>query len=283
MTMASLSETAKRVRKRIMDQVLAQGTCPKVAEIARELSLSKDQLEPILRDLEAAICVAVQKDTHARLDYFQEEKLHEPVPEIGEIFYARPFAAFKNHYPIWVDGEQKWYGECAVEACSVSAMFPGREVIVRSVCRQTKEPVELIGRDGVLLDYSPKTLRVHLGFPLRYMFDDAIGWCDYNSFFGSEDAVNQWRKSHPEIKGITRDPVTISNFVSIIGNGRLDYNYQPTFPLLTLLRHPGKYGLTKPLPELGWHVPDPFFMPTPHMLLEMKRKGYRSFFRFRLS
>jgi DNA-binding GntR family transcriptional regulator len=88
MTMASLSETARRVRKRIMDQVLAQGTCPKVAEIARELSLSKDQLEPILRDLEAAICVAVQKDTHARLDYFQEEKLHEPVPEIGEIFYA---------------------------------------------------------------------------------------------------------------------------------------------------------------------------------------------------
>jgi DNA-binding GntR family transcriptional regulator len=86
MTMARLSETAKRVRKRIMDQVLAAGTCPKVAEIARELSLSKDELDPILRDLEAAICVAVQNGTHARLGYFQEEKLQEPVPEIGEIF-----------------------------------------------------------------------------------------------------------------------------------------------------------------------------------------------------
>ena len=281
--MARLSETAKRVRKRIMDQVMAKGTCPKVAEIARELALSKDDLNPILRDLEAAVCVAVQNDTHARLDYFQEEKLQEPVPEIGEIFYARPFALFKNHYPIWVDGEQKWYGECAVEACGVSAMFPGREVIVRSVCRQTKEPVELIGRDGVLLDYSPKTLRVHLGFPLRYMPDDALGWCDYNSFFGSEDAVKEWRTSHPEIKGISRDPVTISNFVSIIGEGRLDYGYQPTFPVLTLLRHPGKYGLTKRLPGLGWHVLDPFWWPTPHMLLEMRRKGYRSFFRFRFS
>jgi hypothetical protein len=78
--MARLSETAKRVRKRIMDQVLTEGTCPKVAEIARELSLSKERLDLILRDLEAAICVPVQKDTPARLEYFQEEKLQEPVP-----------------------------------------------------------------------------------------------------------------------------------------------------------------------------------------------------------
>ena len=281
--MARLSETAKRVRQRIMDQVLADGTCPKVAEISRELSLSREELERILKDLEAAICVAVQTDSHAHLESFQEEKLNEAVPEPGEIFYARPFAAFRNHYPVWVNGEQKWYGECAVEACGVSAMFPGREVIVRSVCRQTKEPVELIGRDGILLDYSPKSLRVHLGFPLRYMPDDAIGWCDYNSFFSSEEAAGEWRKSHPKINGITRDPVAISNFVSIIGRGRLEYDYQPTLPILMVLRHLKRYGLTKPLPGLGWHVPDPFWMPTPHMLMEMRRKEYKSFIRFSLS
>ncbi len=281
--MARLSETAKRVRQRIMDRILADGTCPKVAEISRELSLSREELDRILKDLEAAICVAVQTDSHAHLESFQEEKLLEAVPEPGEIFYARPFASFKNHYPVWVDGEQRWYGECAVEACGVSAMFPGREVIVRSVCRQTKEAVQLIGRDGVLLDYSPKSLRVHLGFPLRYMPDDAIGWCDYNSFFSSEEAAEEWRKSHPRINGITRDPVAISNFVSIIGKGRLEYDYQPTLPILTVLRHLKRYGLTKPLPWLGWHVPDPFWMPTPHMLMEMRRKGYKSFIRFSFS
>src|SRR4030042_1091140 len=167
LTMARLSETAKRVRQRIMDQVLADGTCPKGAEISRELSLSREELGRILKDLEAAICVAVQTDSNAHLESFQEEELLEAVPEPGEIFYARPFAAFRNHYPVWVNGEQKWYGECAVEACGVSAMFPGREVIVRSVCRQTQEPVELIGRDGILLDYSPKSLRLHIGFPLK--------------------------------------------------------------------------------------------------------------------
>jgi hypothetical protein len=281
--MARLSETAKRVRQRIMSQVLADGTCPKVAEICRELSLSREELEGILKDLEAAICVAVQTDSHANLESFQEEELLGAVPGPGEIFYARPFATFKNHYPVWVDGEQRWYGECAVEACGVSAMFPGREVIVRSVCRQTKEPVQLIGRDGILLDYSPKGLRVHLGSPLRYMPDDAIGWCDYNSFFSSEEAVEEWRKSHPEINGITRDPVAISNFISIIGKGRLGYDYQPTLPILTVLGHLKRYALTKPLPGLGWHVPDPFWMPTPHMVMEMRRNGYKRFIRFSLS
>jgi hypothetical protein len=196
---------------------------------------------------------------------------------LGEIFYARPFACFKNHYPIWVDGEQKWHGECAVEACGVSAMFPGKEVIVRSICRQTREPIELVARDGVILDYSPKTLRVHFGKPLRYMPDDAIGWCDYNSFFSSEQAVEEWRKSHPEIKGVTRDPVTTSRFVSIVGKGRLDYDYYLRLPILRILFQGKQYGFTKPVPWLGWHVPDPFWMPTLHTLMETRRKGYGIF------
>lgn len=280
--MAQFYETAKRVRKTVMDQVLDDGTCPKVADIAETLKLSKEEVAVIFKDLEAGIVVAVQNEAHAGLEYFQGEKLDQPLPEVGEIFYARPFASFKNHYPIWVGGRQKWYGECAVEVTGVSAMFPGKEVVVRSICRQTKEPVELIGRDGVLLDYSPKTLRVQFGFPVRYMPDDAVGWCDFNSFFSSEEAAQEWRKSHPQIKGITRDPVTTSRFVSIVGKGRLDYNYQFKLPILKILFDAKRYGFTKPLPGLGWHVHDPFWMPTPHMFKAMKQKGYKNFIGFTL-
>jgi len=280
--MAQLSEKARKVRKVIMDQVLAEGTCPRIEEICGSLSMTADEIRPILRDLEAAVCIAVQNRTHAGITNFQEEKLAGPVPDLGEIFYARPFAAFRNHYPIWVDGEQKWWGECAVECCGVSAMFPGREVTVRSVCRQTKEPVELVARDGALLHFSPSTLRVHFGFAVRYMPDDAIGWCDFNSFFRSEEAVREWRQSHPGVRGITRDPVAVSRFVSLIGKGRLDHDYQFQLPVLRVLFQGKQYGVTRPLPGLGWHVPDPFFMPTPHMIREMRRKGYRNFVRFSL-
>lgn len=275
--MARLYEKAKQVRKLIMDQVVAEGTVPKNAEVGETLSLGADELAGIMRDLEAGIVVGLQNEAHAGLTYFQEEKLAEPVPEVGEVFYARPFAAFKNHYKIIVDGEQKWNGECAVEVCGVSSMFPGKEVIVKSVCRYSKEPVELIGRDGVLLDYSPKTLRVHFGVPIRYMPDDAVGWCDYNSFFSSEEAVEKWRTKHPNVKGITRDPVTVANFVSIVARGRLDYDYQFKFPVLRYLFQGRKYGFTKPLPGLGLHVPDPFWFPTPHTALEARRRGYKNF------
>ena len=37
------------------------------------------------------------------------------------------------------------------KACSISAQFPGKDVIVRSVCRQTRQPVEVIERDGTVL------------------------------------------------------------------------------------------------------------------------------------
>lgn len=275
--MARFSETLKSVRKTIMDQVLAEGTCPTSVQLAREHALSEDETAFVLKELEAGICVAVQNRSHENIEYFQEEKLEVPPPGLGEIFYARPFATFKNHYPVWVDGEQKWYAECAVEACGISSMFPGKEVAVRSLCRQTKAPVELVGRDGKLLHYSPPTLRVHVGIPIRRFPDDAVGWCDYNSFFSSEEAVEAWRKTHPEVKGVTRSPEAMAAFISeLIGKGRLNYDYQPRLPVLKMAIHGYRYGLTKQWPVFKYFLPDPFWMPTPYLFKEMKRRGYNN-------
>ena len=126
-------------------------------------------------------------------------------------------------------------------------MFPGAEVIVRSHCRQTKEPVELLGRDGILLDYSPRTLRVQFGRPVREFAADVVGWCDYNSFFASEEAAKEWRLAHPHVKGITRDPRSVALAVTeTIGKGRLEYDYQPGVPVLKMVRHMHAYGFTRP-------------------------------------
>jgi len=110
-----------------------------------------------------------------------------------------------------------------------------------------------VARDGKLLHYSPKTLRIHIGFPLRYFPDDVVGWCDYNSFFSSEEAVKEWRKKHPKIKGITRSPETTVEFIiKLVGKGRLDYDYQPRLPVLSILFRAYRYGFTKPKPILKY-------------------------------
>ncbi len=280
--MAKLTETHRLVRRRIMDEILSQGTAPTCDELTAELGLSGPELSGIMRDLEAATCIARQDAAHARAAQFQDEPLAQPLPATGEIFYARPFAAFRNHYPIAVNGDQRWYAECAVEACAVSSMFPGAEVIVHSVCRQTGEPVELIGRDGILLDYRPRTLRVHLGVPVRAFASDVLGWCDYNSFFASEDAAREWRRAHPDVKGITRDPPVLARAVTeTIGRGRLEYDYQPEVPVLKMLCHMHRYGFTRPT-RAGLHVPDTFWMPTPGLVKDWRRRGMKNYVRFTL-
>src|SRR5271166_2405492 len=103
--MAELSERARQVRKNIMDRTRGEGVVPTTAALCRELGLSPETLAEELKNLEAAASVARQDSAHAGLTRFQDETLDEPLPPLGEIMYARPFAAFKNHYPVWVDGE----------------------------------------------------------------------------------------------------------------------------------------------------------------------------------
>jgi hypothetical protein len=263
-----------------MDQVRRDGTVPAVAELCEDLAMSVGEMAGHLKDLEAAFCVAVQDQAHAGQKQFQDEPLERELPAAGEIVYARPFAAFKNHYQVWVDGEHRWYAECAVEACPISQQFPAAEVVVRSVCRQTKEPAELVGRDGALLDYSPRTLRVHLGYPVRAIPSRVVAWCDYNSYFASDEAARQWQTAHPEVHGITTTPEALARMMTeTVGKGRIEYNYQPGVPVLQLILHMGRYGLTRPGP-LGLRVPDPFWLPGPGMVREWRRQGMKSFFRY---
>ncbi|AMW22302.1 organomercurial lyase [Mycobacteroides chelonae] len=279
--MAILTDEARALRGRIMAQVLTDGTAPTVAQLRSEFALSDGEVALLLRALEGAICVARQDQEHADSETFQDEVLSAPQPPLGELVYARPFATFTNHYAITVDGQQKWFAECAVEACAISGQFPGAKVIVDSVCRQTKQPVRLVGRDGLLVDFSPKTLRVHLGYPVREMPHRVVGWCDYNSFFASEDAVNQWRAEHPGIAGVTRSPAEMARLISgSIARGRHDYSYQPSLPLLTMARQMRQMGLTRAT-RLGFHVPDPFWLPTPKMLSSWRRNGLGNFIRLR--
>ncbi|MEW6077484.1 MAG: alkylmercury lyase family protein [Thermodesulfobacteriota bacterium] len=277
--MATLSDTALQVRKTLMDHILAHGTCPAVAELSRRHNMTVEAMSAILHDLEAALVVALQTEAHARQETFQDEPVDGGLPKAGEIFYVRPFAAFKNHYRISVDGVQKWYGECAVECCGISSMFPGKEVVVESRCRQTGEPVRLVGRDGALINFSPATLVVHFGFPLRKLPDNVVGWCDFNSFFASEAAARDWQNNHPGVKGALRDPETTARFVGIVAEGRLDYDYKLTLPLSRMVFQPRRHGFTKQIPGLGFHFFDPFFLPTPGMLLSMRRHGLKPFMR----
>ena len=136
----------------------------------------------------------------------------------------------------------------------------------------------LKGKDGVLLEYKPETRRVHFGYPIRDLPRDTTDWRRYNSFFSSEKAVTQWRLSHPMIKGITRDPITVASLVGLLNKYRLKEYYSPKIPIPKLLLQPGKYGLTRKLECRKIKLPDLFFIPTCQMFVQLRQKGYKNFF-----
>ncbi|MGC7299560.1 hypothetical protein RA988_23945, partial [Mycobacteroides abscessus subsp. massiliense] len=71
--MAQLSERARSVRRRIMTEIMSRGTAPTIAELRAEFAMSKTEMARLMRDLEGAICVALQDEEHAGAPTFQDE------------------------------------------------------------------------------------------------------------------------------------------------------------------------------------------------------------------
>lgn len=277
------SNTTKQVKRIVYESVLGAGFAPKVAGIAQELGISEEEVRGGLWDLEGGIIVAMQNEQHLDIKEFMGQKLQDDcvLPDLGEIFYARPFANFKNHHKIYVDGEQKWYGECPVESVTISYFFPGKEVRFESVCHQTREPVEIVGKDGQLLDYSPKSLRIYWGRPFSQWLatkgheGDFIFPCDMNYFFCCEDAFNEWKKMNPGEPGQLFTPIQINHLLRIFNYGHERFDFQYHFPLLKLLLAFVTAGLFR------WKmlipVPNLFFLSIAKFIRDLYRYNYKLF------
>jgi DNA-directed RNA polymerase specialized sigma subunit len=92
------SDTTKQIKRFIYESVLSTGFAPKVDEIVEAFGLPEQQVRESLHDLQGGIIIALQNEQHAHIKEFMGQKLPEDavLPEVGEIYYARPFANFKN-------------------------------------------------------------------------------------------------------------------------------------------------------------------------------------------
>ena len=77
-----------------------------------------------------------------------------------------PFSNVPTHHLIEVNGEQKWYGQCGLEALATCWMFPKTEVKVISRCVHCAELVTIIMQDGEVLSSDPVTAVGHMNAPL---------------------------------------------------------------------------------------------------------------------
>lgn len=89
-----------------------------------------------------------------------------------------PFSNVPTHHHIEVNGEQKWYGQCGLEALATCWMFPLTEVKVISRCVHCAEVVTVILLDGEVLYCDPVTAVGHMNAPLS-----AADWDTRASFY----------------------------------------------------------------------------------------------------
>ena len=150
-------ELVARVHHAIMRGFVAHGRAPHYTELGAALGLAPDDALRVQRQLLA---------------------LPEPWwadPSLDVLVTFRPFANVPTNYRISVAGDQRWYGQCGLEALAVSWLFPGKEVRIDARCLDCGEPLAVRMRDGVLLEALPATIVGHRNQPPERAIED---WAD---------------------------------------------------------------------------------------------------------
>ena len=78
-----------------------------------------------------------------------------------------PFNNLPTHYRITIDGQQKWFAQCALEALAVCWLFPGRAVEINAPCLESGTPLRVVVRDGVIAQQEPAGIHGYFGVPFR--------------------------------------------------------------------------------------------------------------------
>jgi hypothetical protein len=129
------------------------GRAPNLGEIMSLLRLSRTSVLGAYREI-------------SQIDTFWVE------PRTENIRILSPFANTTTPYRISIDGHQKWYAVCGIEALGISEFFPGRTIEINAYCRDCVEPIYVKMKDGRILEKMPETILGHLGVPVAKWFED---------------------------------------------------------------------------------------------------------------
>lgn len=76
-----------------------------------------------------------------------------------------PFSNIPTNHLISIDGAQRWYAQCGLEALAVTWVVPDRDVRVESFCLDCAESVTVDQRNGEVLSVDPAEAVGHMNEP----------------------------------------------------------------------------------------------------------------------
>ena len=144
-----IDSEVQRVYKAIQRYFIETGRAPHYTELADALGMPVEEARSLQRE---AIALGVGA-------WF--------VAETDTIESFAPFYNVPSATAVSVDGEQKWFAQCGLEAMSMRFVFPGRDVRVESACLDCGESVVVRMKDEDILDVTPDTAVGHFNPPFN--------------------------------------------------------------------------------------------------------------------
>lgn len=138
----------------ILETLVARGQAPHYTEIAKEFAVTPREGKGMLYDLMA---LGLPNWLHPNTDL---------------IASFAPFNNLPTHYRVTVDGEQKWFAQCGLEAVAISWLFPGKTIEVEAPCLSSGDPLRVTMRDGVIERENPAGLCLYFNIPFRRWRDN---------------------------------------------------------------------------------------------------------------
>jgi hypothetical protein len=120
----------------VMDQVVATGTAPHFTELATGLGVELADAKGLVHEL----IELTPGWTH---------------PGTDNLASFAPFNLQPTHYRASIDGEQRWYAQCGLEAMAIRWLVPGSTVRIDAPCLCCGDPIVVELRDEEIFTTDP--------------------------------------------------------------------------------------------------------------------------------
>jgi hypothetical protein len=149
-----VKEELARAYHIVMRSFADTGRAPHYTDIAREMGTKPEPARLLLHEL-----------TSMRLPNWLS-------PGTDLIASFAPFSNIPNHHRVTVDGQQRWFAQCGLEALALGHLFPGRTVEVASTCLDCGDAIGVTLRDASLVALEPPSAVAHSNVPLADWYVD---------------------------------------------------------------------------------------------------------------
>jgi hypothetical protein len=130
---------------------------------------------PFYTELASSLGLAVEEGRKTLHDLFSSGIAGWLYPRTDHIVSFAPFNNLPTQYRITIDGRQKWFGQSGFESLAVCWLFPGKTVTVDFPCLDCGEPLQVVLRDGQVLNEEALGYTAYVTVPVWKWFED-IGY-----------------------------------------------------------------------------------------------------------